>query len=219
MLLHGVVAHPQPGGAAIVYNNDVVETAFTTAVITMDVTIPTAAEGDLIVVVGAFDGLPTITSSSGYDVTYQTGAQGATCGVFFKIAGASEPTTATFGVVAKEEANWHACTFSGVNATTPNVQSTTNSGTGTNNATCGPLDVDTGNLVIHAIALDGGSTDDVTAVPSNTTIISVTNTMSAGGAAAGSAYHIPLTDGNFTTNAWTHTSDGWVTYMVEFLVA
>ena len=219
MLVPGITAHIIAAGGAIVYNDDVVETAFTSAVITMDVTIPTAAEGDLIVVVGAFDGLPTITSSSGYDVTYQTGAQGATCGVFFKIAGVGEPTTATFGVVAKEEANWHACTFSGVNTSTPNVQSTTNNGVGTSNATCGPLDVDTNNLVIHAIALDGGSSDDVTAVPSNTTIISVTNIMSAGGAAAGSAYHIPAADGNFTTNTWTHTSDGWVTYMVEFLKA
>lgn len=219
MLIPGIVAHIIAGGGNIVYNNDVVETAYVSAVTSMDVTVPTAVEGDIIIVVAAFDGAPTITSSTGYDVTYQTGGNGATCGVFFKIAGAGESTTATFGLSTKEEANFHACTFSGVDTSTPNIQATTNTGTGTNNATCGPLDVDTDNLVIHAIALDGGSSDDVTAVPSNTTIISVTNTMTSGGAAAGSAYHIPATDGNFTTNAWTHTSDGWATYMVEFLKA
>lgn len=206
----------EPVALAPTYNNDVVETSFASVSGSYAITVPTAAEGDLIVVVCALDGTQTVSTTSGYNVTQQTNGGGATVGIFYKIAGASESTTANFSTPSKEGGNFHAFTFNYIDGVTPYIQQTNNTGSGTSNATCGPLDVDTGNLIIHAIALDGNASDDVTSAPTNTQMVSVTNSMASGAAAAGSAYHTPNSDGNFTTNAWGHTSDGWVTMMAEF---
>ena len=74
--------------------------------------------------------------------------------------------------------------------------------------------------MIHGMALDGGKTDNVTGVPSNTTLVSVANTNGNNGCAfAGTAYTIAADTSTFTTNAFTHTDDGWTSFSIGFKAA
>ncbi|MDB4786315.1 hypothetical protein OAG36_01125, partial [bacterium] len=204
------------GGAAPTYNSDVVASYTTSNTSAHTVSLPASiTEGDLIVIGFAVNKQSNWGSATGYSTITQA-ISGASLTVLYKIAGASEGSSVTVTSSLGARGNYHAMTFSGVDQTTPLVSSSGSTGTGSSNCTPPAVTVNSDELLVAIMGLDGTSADYITAVPSNMTMLSVSNNYQNLSAFCGSAYMNTGDGTTFTPTNFTHTTDGWGVISVVF---